>query len=76
MMNTKLTEMDLMQVNGGLKPDWKRIVDDAISNMKDYGQSKDVLLRMLERSRNSIDINIENDSEYSEVIEYINSHWD
>ncbi len=75
-MNTKLTEMDLMQVNGGLKPDWKRIVDDAISNMKDYGQSKDVLLRMLERSRNSIDINIENDSEYSEVIEYINSHWD
>lgn len=76
MMNTKLTEMDLIQVNGGLKPDWKRIVDDAISNMKDYGQSKDVLLRMLERSRNSIDINIENDSEYSEVIEYINSHWD
>ena len=76
MMNTKLTEMDLMQVNGGLKPDWKRIVDDAISNMKDYGQSKDVLLRMLERSRNSIDINIENDSEYSEVIEYINSHCD
>ena len=76
MMNTKLTEMDLMQVNGGLKPDWKRIVVDAISNMKDYGQSKDVLLRMLERSRNSIDINIENDSEYSEVIEYINSHWD
>jgi hypothetical protein len=76
MMNTKLTEMDLMQVNGGLKPDWKRIVDDAISNMKDYGQSKDVLLRMLERSRNSIDINIENDSEYSVVIEYINSHWD
>lgn len=75
-MNTKLTEMDLMQVNGGLKPDWKRIVADAISNMKDYGQSKDVLLRMLERSRNSIDINIENDSEYSEVIEYINSHWD
>ncbi|MBR2676481.1 MAG: hypothetical protein IKE28_06190 [Solobacterium sp.] len=76
MMNTKLTEMDLMQVNGGLKPDWKRIIDDAISNMKDYGQSKDVLLRMLERSRNSIDINIENDSEYSVVIEYINSHWD
>ena len=75
-MNTKLTEMDLMQVNGGLKPDWKRIIDDAISNMKDYGQSKDVLLRMLERSRNSIDINIENDSEYSVVIEYINSHWD
>lgn len=75
-MNKILSEMDLKQVSGGLKPDWRRIVDDAISNMKDYGQSKEVLIKMLERSRNSIDINIENDTEYNEILAYINSHWD
>ena len=75
-MNTILSEKDLKQVNGGLKPDWRQIVDDAIANMKDYGQSKEVLIKMLERSRNNIDINIENDTEYNEILAYINSHWD
>lgn len=71
-----LREEDLLQVNGGLKSDWKRIVDDAISNMKDYGQSKEVLLNMLKRNKGSVDIAIASDEELSMVIDYINAHWE
>ena len=71
-----MVDTDLFQVNGGLKPDWKRIVDDAIGNMKDYGQSKETLINMLKLNRGSIDIAIENNEELEMVIDYINASWD
>ena len=76
MTKTELHETDLFQISGGLKPDWKKIVDDAISNMKDYGQSKETLLNMLKRNRGSIDISIATDEELNTVIDYINASWD
>ena len=76
MTKTEIKEADLFQVNGGLKPDWKRIVDDAIGNMKDYGQSKEVLINMLKRNWGSIDISIENSNGFEMVIDYINANWD
>ena len=76
MTKTEMVDTDLFQVNGGLKPDWKRIVDDAIGNMKDYGQSKETLINMLKRNRSSIDISIDNNEELEMVIDYINASWD